>query len=143
MSVVRDTQDQEEMCVRSSLSHKMKQVFAVIDEVRCYFVQFSRILKNNVFSLCVNVLGIINLRGHSLTILTRQGRLYWKCQRYTEILPYNSKGVGQLISKGHFGVFKSAKSQVNKNFVRISSLDSKKRLNHRNKGTCIILICNI
>ena len=45
-----DTQDQKELSsgyevIEVPCLIKIKQVFAVIDEVRCYFVQFSRITK--------------------------------------------------------------------------------------------------
>ena len=43
------------------------------------------------------------------------------------------KGLGQLISKGHFGVFKSTKSHVSNIFERISNLASKKRLGKKIK----------
>jgi hypothetical protein len=38
---------------------KIKQVFAVIDEVRCYFVQFSRIFKNNILAFVSQFLGLL------------------------------------------------------------------------------------
>ena len=45
---------------------------------------------------------------------------------------------GQLISKGHFGVFKSTKNN-NKIFVSISVLASKKWLNQKSQGTLLAL----
>ena len=69
---------------------------------------------------------------NSIPLLTVEKKTERKNETF--VLP-KTEAKGQLISKGHFGVFKSTKKRTNKMFERISALSSKKPLNQKNKCT--------